>query len=340
MWFAAIRDLVWRRRRYLISVVGTALVFALSLVMTGISSSFPAEIDGVFDHLGATGFVVPEGMSGPLSGTRPFDPSQLPEGVDAMAGLVQTVDGDKPLAVAVLGLAPGSPGLRVDEGRPPAAPGEIAVAAQAPWGVGDRIVVGGVPMTVTGRLPALSLNAGMPLVVTSLRAFQTAFFAGAALATAGVRRGPPGPVPDGFTAVSTGEARTDALRVLGGAVQTLQLTTVLLWVVAALVIGSVIFLTAVERTRDFAVFKAVGAGTWSLAGGVVLQGLVLALAATAVGAVIGLLLGPVFPMRVTITPRDVLMMPVVAVVIGLIAGLLGLRRAVRVDPALAFGGAA
>ena len=92
MWHAAFRDLVWRRRRYAISAVGTALVFAVSLAVTGISDSFPAELDRTFDSLRAQSFLVPEGVSGPLSGSQPFDPDRLPSRVDPMAYFIQTAN--------------------------------------------------------------------------------------------------------------------------------------------------------------------------------------------------------------------------------------------------------
>ena len=53
---------------------------------------------------------------------------------------------------------------------------------------------------------------------------------------------------------------------------------------------------------------------------------------------LGLLLGPLFPMRVDIPTIAFVLLPVVAVTIGVLASLAGLRRAVVVDPALAFGG--
>ena len=49
-------------------------------------------------------------------------------------------------------------------------------------------------------------------------------------------------------------------------------------------------------------------------------------------------LAPLFPMRVDIPQGAFLLLPVVAIAIGLIASGAGLRRAVSVDPALAFGG--
>jgi putative ABC transport system permease protein len=45
-----------------------------------------------------------------------------------------------------------------------------------------------------------------------------------------------------------------------------------------------------------------------------------------------------FPMLVVVPAYAYLVLPAVAVVIGLLASLAGFRRAVAVDPALAFGG--
>lgn len=109
-------------------------------------------------------------------------------------------------------------------------------------------------------------------------------------------------------------------------------------VVAALIVGSIIYMSALERTRDFAVFKAVGVSTTSILGGLALQAVIIAMLSAALGVVLSLVLAPLFPMRVDIPQGAFLLLPVVAVAIGLIASGAGLRRAVSVDPALAFGG--
>lgn len=56
------------------------------------------------------------------------------------------------------------------------------------------------------------------------------------------------------------------------------------------------------------------------------------------GAVLSMLLGPLFPMQVIVPVSAFVALPVIAVVIGLVASATGLHRAVSVDPALAFGG--
>jgi putative ABC transport system permease protein len=255
-----------------------------------------------------------------------------------MAFLTQTAGGDDPVTVAVIGVPPGSPALEVVSGRPPG-PGEAIVSGDAPFDTGTNVEVGGNPLRVAGRIGTASLNAGMPLVLLPLETFQSSFLGGQQLATAAIVRDPGVAAPDGFRAVPLDEARADTLRILESAIQTIDLIKVLLWTVAALIVGSVVFLSAVERTRDFAVFKAIGASTRSMAGGVALQAAVLSLAATGLGIAVAALLAPVFPLRVTLTFGSLVAMPLIALAIGLLASLFGLRRAVGVEPALAFGGA-
>ena len=64
----------------------------------------------------------------------------------------------------------------------------------------------------------------------------------------------------------------------------------------------------------------------------------VALSAVVVGVVLSALLGPIFPMQVIVPGYAYVILPVIAVVFGLIASGTGLHRAVSVDPATAFGG--
>ena len=73
-----------------------------------------------------------------------------------------------------------------------------------------------------------------------------------------MRGQPTADLPAGLTAFDADGALTDLLRPLGDAIRSIDFVRVLLWIVAACIIGSIVYLTALERTRDFAVFKAVG----------------------------------------------------------------------------------
>jgi putative ABC transport system permease protein len=121
------------------------------------------------------------------------------------------------------------------------------------------------------------------------------------------------------------------------AVASIDLIRILLWFVAAIVMGAVIYLTALERERDFAVLTAVGASGSSLGVGLSIQAAVIALIAAALGAVVAKLIEPSFPLPVQIPSSAFITVPVVAVLVGLVAALAGVRKVNRSDPAEAFG---
>lgn len=340
MWEVALRDLVWRRRRYLVSLAGTALVFAVSLAVTGISDAFPVEVERTFDALGAEVFVVPEGVAGPLTGSQPFDPAQLPEGTAPMAYLIQSADPEDPQMVATFGLEPGRSEPQVSEGRQLSGPDDALVGDAAGLEVGDPLEISGRRLEVVGVVDDLSLNAGMAGVVVPLATFQQAFLGGSELVMAGIGGPTVDDVPEGFRMVDRDEAREDALRILADATSTINLVKVLLWVVAALIVGSVLFVSVTERTTEVAVLKAIGTATRSLAGGIALQAAVLAGGSAVVGVLLALVIAPLFPMPVELSWVALAGLPAVGVVVGLGAVGVALRRAVRIEPALAFGGSA
>jgi len=64
--------------------------------------------------------------------------------------------------------------------------------------------------------------------------------------------------PDGYQTFDRTGAVNDLLRPLKVAVNSISIVAILLWIVVALIVGSVVYLSALERLRDFAVFKAIG----------------------------------------------------------------------------------
>ena len=65
----------------------------------------------------------------------------------------------------------------------------------------------------------------------------------------------------------------------------------------------------------------------------------VAVIAVALAAVIQLALAPAFPLKVRVPARAFWQLPVFAVVMALVAGVAGMRRVARADPAQAFAGA-
>lgn len=322
-------------------MAGVALVFALGLVMTGLAASFSAEVERTLDAVGADTWAVSADASGPFTSFTPVAADAGgPEGIPVMT-LRQTVtDRDEILDIVVLGVIPGRLGTPdVNDGVTLTSSGQIVIDRSLDGvGVGDTLPVGGLVLDVVGETSGQRLFAGLPVVYVALADAQTIAADGGDVATAFVYERRPTSAPAGLKLMTSVEVRDDVLRPLDGALASISLVRILLWVVAATIIGSVLYLQTIERTRDFAVFKATGTSTASIAAGLSLQAIVLSLAAALLAAILALVIAPVFPMHVEIPTSAFVLLPVVTVVVGLLASLLALRRTVSVEPALAFGG--
>jgi putative ABC transport system permease protein len=347
MWMTALRDLQWRRRRFVIAVVGTSLVFAMTLVLAGLATSFDREASRTLSVIGAQGWIVRAGVPGPFSGGAPLPLTRVDEvahlrglrGAGPVVFTRQATGGASPLPVQVFGAVPGQVGApRVSDGRPPLRAGEAAVGSKLHKQIGDSMQIGGRTFVVVGRVSGSTLYAGSPNVFVTLGDAQQLIFNGEPIVTAVATRGTPAALPRDLTFVSPHAAHVDLLRPLKDARRALTIVAGLLWLVAACIVGSIVYLSALERVRDFAVFKATGASTRSLLGGLAVQAVVISMASALVGAVVALVLAPKFPLPVAIPGRALMLLPLISVTVGLLASLAGLRRTATVDPALAFAG--
>ena len=74
-----LRDLQWRKRRFAIAIVGTGLVFACTLILTGLANGFDVEATRTVDSLGFDHYLIKEGAPGPFLGSAPFSDTEITE---------------------------------------------------------------------------------------------------------------------------------------------------------------------------------------------------------------------------------------------------------------------
>jgi putative ABC transport system permease protein len=289
--------------------------------------------------------VIQKGASGPFTAFSPI-PATDAERVAAVDGITaadpiiyvhQTI-GDEPEDINLFGVVRGGIGEpELTDGRALEGPGEAIVDRELSVDVGETFTMSGREWEVVGETKNTTINGGIPTVFIGLDDAQELLLLGP-LALAIVATGTPAGTVDGLEFMTNDEAREDILRPLQNAAQSIDFVRILLWIVAACIVGSIVYLSAMERTRDFAVFKATGTSNGSLAGGLAIQAVILSVAAAILAAIIATLLAPVFPLPVEIPMSAYLWLFVIAIAVGLLASLAGLRRAVKVEPALAFGG--
>ncbi len=324
------------------------MVFAMTLVLTGLTNGFRVEAARTVDSLGIDTYLIKTGAAGPFIGSATFPAAEL-RAVARIPGVQIAVPlvygsaiiqrGDSPQQANIFGASQRGPGMpAMMAGRAPGAPGELAVSDTLGRGLGDVIEIGSRTMRIVGLVKDSTALSGQPNVFLTVEGAQQLLFSGQPLISSIGIAGQPAHVPQGYRVVDRADAMNDMLRPLNGAYRAMSFMAVLLWVVAALIVGSLIYLSALERTRDFAVFKAVGVTTRAVLAGLALQAVLVAVISALFGGVLSLILGPLFPLRVVVPGSAFVLLPAVAVLIGLLASVAGLRRAVRVDPALAFGG--
>jgi putative ABC transport system permease protein len=347
MWLVGFRDLVWRRRRFVVATLAAALVFAITLVLSGLTASLRKETTSTVKAIGADAWVLPAGVSGAFTSTETMPASLAATvasapGVTAATPLVlalQTVRLPGLADMNVIGYEPGglvTPPVRA--GRAVRHEGEIVVDARLERHIGDHVLIGTRDFTVVGTTTGVSYLGGIGAGFLTLRDAQAVLFSGQPLATTIVTRGVPKTLGPEFTVLDNTQVLSDLRRPVRMASQTIGLLDILLWAIAAGIIGAILYVSALERTRDFAVLKAIGSPNHFVLAGLASQAIVLSLTAAAVAIVFSFALAPLFPMAVDIPMLAYGLLIVVSIVVGSLASIAGLRRALSIDPALAFGG--
>jgi putative ABC transport system permease protein len=348
VWLVGVRDLQYRRRRFVIAVLATSVVFAMTLIMAGLSKGLDEEIERVVASFDADSWVVARGTSGPFTATKfvvteDVDTVRDAPGVQAASPMISgraTIGSTSLEDVNLVGFEPDGVGApEITEGRLPREPGEIAVDSQLEADVGDRVLISGRPERVVGKTGDLRYNFGVNTVFLTIEDAQSLSFAGRALASAVITRGTPRGSLSGLKVLTNDEVVTDLQRPTKSGKSTIDIIQTLLWIVAGGIIALIVYLTALERVRDFAVLKATGSSNRTLFGALAFQAVVLSIAAAVLAIGIALVLKPFFPFQIVLSSSAYLLLAVVSIVVGLVASLAGLRRAIGVDPALAFGNA-
>ncbi len=347
MTLITLRDMQWRARRIAIGLAATSLVLAIAALLGALHGAFLDETDRTVDFFGADAWVVPTDVSGPFTSNSPLKVGTA-ELVESQAGVekvtpvaifrhVVEAAGATYTDVNVIAFAPGGVVVpRTIEGRAPAVIGEAAVDVHLGVDVGDTIDIAGRELAVVGEVDRLTYNGGTPTVLMTLDEGQAIAYDGRDLASAFVVRGVPSSLPDGLTSMTPTAVRDDLRRPLSIATTAIGLVAVLLWLVAAGIVGMLAFLSGLDRHGDFAVYKAHGVGTARLQASLLLEGVIVGLVAGGLALLFAYLLVPLFPVTIGLTLSDCLRLLGLSLVVGIAASAVSTRGVVNVDPAIAF----
>ena len=307
-----------------------------------------AEITRTVGSVGAQHWILSTNADGRITAASVFpqsDQAQIAHapGVTQADALLILPQQDARIGVSnktvnVFGVQPGGMGdPRVSSGQNLTGPGQVVASTASTARVGDDISFGNTHFEVVGKVRGMTMLGGGPIFFMGLQDAQNFALGGRPLVTAVVTRGNSAVAPPGLAAFSTAEVERNARTDLSGAIKSIDNSKVFMWLVAAIIIAALLYVSALQRLRDFAVLKALGSSSALLFSSLAVQAVFVALLAAAFATVISNFMGGLFAQPVAIPVSSFATMPVVAVVVGLGSSLFALRRVTAADPATAFG---
>jgi len=372
------RDVRHNLFRFVLTCLGLSLLMTVVLAMIGIYNGLIADALNIVRAPKADLWVVEAGTQGPFAeasripGETADAVSRL-HGVTAAGGVtyqtVETEFGGAALRLYVIGHELGRPGgpQTIAEGRALSRSHfELVADRKAGMRPGDTVRLGRNRFTVVGLVEATTNSAGDPVVFMTLADAQVlqAQLAPPAQRVQALR----GAVIESPTTLAAVVARlapdadADAVaesvrrwKHLGAMTQAQQETLLLqsvvdrarrqiglflgiLMAVSAVVIALIIYTMTMEKLKQIATLKLIGAPDRVIVGLIVQQSLALGLAGWGFGLALILLIKDGFPRRVVLETGNVMMLGAIVVVVCLLASGLGVRAALKVDPATAIGG--
>ena len=284
---------------------------------------------------------------------------------------VQTEANGKPLRLFVEGYEPGrlgGPRRLIAGAEITASHFQIVADISSGLGIGQRIALGPLRQiyTVIGLTGGMVTSSGDPVAwVTLLDAQSLQFARPPALERREEAAGRPPPqtgdinavlveVVPGFpaAAVAAQIERWKHLAAVSQAEQENFLTEfvidkmqrqlgmfmTILIVVSAVILALIIYTLTMDKVRAIATLKLIGAPDRVIVGLILQQAMVLGVAAFALGLGLILAVKDHFPRRVMLEPRDVVAVFAVVLIVCLLASILGVRTALKVDASRALAG--
>lgn len=138
--------------------------------------------------------------------------------------------------------------------------------------------------------------------------------------------------PDVSVYTHAGQSELLLLGMVDKSRRQLGLFSVLLIVVSAVIMALILYTLTLDKLHDIAMLKLMGARNSVILALIMQQALFLGILGFIIANILGNWLFPLFPRRVVIVQGDLLQLAVIVLVISILSSLLGIVKALHVDP--------
>ena len=374
----AVRDIRHNAGRFILTCIGLSLLLAVVLAMIGIYRGLVTEALSLVRNTGAQIWIVEQGSRGPFAEASriPGDTREAVArlaGVKEAGSLtLQNIEiqrASSSLRLLVIGFEPGRLGrpTMLVAGRPVArAHFELVADKKTGLMLGDQIRLGRNDFEVVGLTENQVSTGGDPVVFISLADSQKlqVQLAPAAQRKETARGAAPGTTNTVNTVIARLDDNIDPEQVAGAvrrwkhlsaltqegqetilsqsvidkARRQIGLFTTTLLTVSTVIIALILYTMTMDKIREIATLKLIGAPDRTIVSLILQEALSMGAIAFGFGTLLISLLQDQFPRRVVIEWPDVAALGGVILLVCILASALGVRLALKVDPARALGG--
>lgn len=369
-----LKDMRYRQARVVLTALGITVLISLILLLGGIMNGMRIQARQYVESTGADLWISAEGSGGAFIGFS-LVVEEYMAFLNAGQGLVPNsasplvfaqarpnVRGKSSKAI-VVGYKLGQLGgpKRAMEGRmftpsnfedyrpEDPVPYEVVVDEKMGLEIGEQITLGDEKVRVVGKTSSLMFVLDTPLLFMDVRIAQKLLLGNTPHVNMMIAKVNENfPIPE--VATQYDEFETIETRTLGQTVgniveyyvdepmKAVQFLRVMLWLAAGLLVGMITYVTMLEKTQEIGVLKAIGAAN-SYVMSLLLKQVALM---SAVGVILGLALSYVFaaaaPIFVKINFVESIIVACISFIVCCGSGYLAARKAITVDPMIAFRG--
>lgn len=371
-------DIRYKLGRFVLTCLGLSLLLAVVITMAAMNRGQIEDAVALVRAIGADLWVVEGDTVGPFAETSriPGDTREMVARIHGVAEAgsitlqnVQLDRGGRKVRLQVVGYEPGRPGgpVQIAVGREiTRSHYEMIADRQTGLRVGETVRLGRHDYTVVGETKGVVTLSGDSIVYVTLRDAQQLQFeltppAARREAARGAQREqtnlvnaviarltpeiPSEEVADAIRRWKHLSVLTDqqqqnflTINVIERARRQLGLFMAILTIVSIVIIALIIYTLTMDKIREIATLKLIGAPNRTIVGLILQQAMLMGLLSYITATVLVYVFKGWFPRRIVMLPEDLVAMFGVVVIVCLLASVLGVRAALRVEPSRALTG--
>ena len=360
------------------TVIGITVLIALILLLGGIMNGMRIQAQQYVTSTGADIWISAEGSGGAFVGFSMLNPEYLaylnsaadlkPKSasqlVFAQARPVIKGKTGKAIVVGYQNDKLGGP-VHLVEGRmftpsqyedyrpEDVPPPEVVIDEKMNLEIGERLSIGGNELKVVGKTKSLMFVLDTPLLFMDLRTAQNVLLDNILYVNMIISKAVQGRPSDRVAAAldqSDAESKMIEVHTLQQTIddiletyvdepmKAVQFLRAMLWLAAGIIVAMITYVTTLEKTQEFGTLKAIGASNRYVISLIIKQVALTSL----IGIIFGLILSFIFaaaaPIFVAINPVEAVIVTIISFIVCCGGGYLAGRKAITVDPMVAFRG--